>query len=246
MLKSTFFDLLAKRTLKGIKVIKQTHRKDKVRFYQYITVGENFQTYESKPHEDFFVSPFKKRNSAQILFRHIIQIGYQNSKSEENFKTILVKSPYLVKSFKQKIIQKIFGIYTFTQQGRLLKQEIQNEIIKLERELPELINTDKQKALDILKAIGGNILLLITIDFALLNQIDKELLREINKRNNNSSFSGCGATWDSLESYSTNFDSTSDSFDFGGGDFGGAGAGGSFCSGCSGCSGCGGGCGGIN
>ena len=114
-----------------------------------------------------------------------------------------------------------------------LRRELQKEINHLEVQLPSIIQNDKEKALEILKEIKGNIFLLSTIEFDLLKQIDQTISTEMNRQTDNS-FGCSGCSWSHFESYSESFDSIC-SGDTGSSDGG--------CSGCSGCGGCGG-CGG--
>lgn len=242
LLKVTFIDLLLKRVLRTFEVQRQPSSRDAIRSYKYVEIGENFLNYQPLPHEEIFLTPFQKSESVQILFRHIVKMGYQNAKSESRIHNVLRQSPNLAGCFGRNMIQSIFGGFSITAAGQVLRNKIEDEISQLEKQLPPLILNNQQKALDILKVIKGNIFLLTNIEFDILNQIDKELLAEINKRDGNNYVGGCsGCTWFSFENYSDNFDSSC-SGDTGcsGGQ---SGCGGSGCSGCSGCGGCGG-CGG--
>jgi len=236
LLKITFMDLLLKQVVRTFEVQRQANSRDAVRIYKYIEIGKNFWTYQPLPHENIFLAPFQKSDSVQILFRHMVKMGYQNAKSESKLHNVLRQSPNLDRCFSRNIIQSLFGGFNITTDGQQLRNKVEAEISQLEKQLPPLILNDHQKALDILKVIKGNVFLLTNIEFDLLKQIDKELLAEMNKRDNNSNDGGCsGCTWDSFDNYSDSFDSNC-SGDSGcsGGD---SGCGGSGCSGCGGCGG---------
>ncbi|MBC7749960.1 MAG: hypothetical protein H7Z76_15540 [Methylotenera sp.] len=231
LLKVTFMDLLLKQVVRTIEVQKQSRRSDIIRVYKYVIIGQNFSNYQPLPHENVFLAPFFKSKNVQILFRHIVKMGYQNSNSESSFQRILSKSPNLQFCFKRNIYNAIFGGFNVEVKGIELRNIVQGEIAQLEKELPQYIANEPEKALHILKVIKGNIFILSNIEFDLLKQIDKELLNEMNKEKTGEISSGCsGCTLDSFDNYSHSFDSSC-----------------SCDSGCSssGCSGCGGsGCGG--
>lgn len=240
VLKATFFDLLAKQVLKIVELETQAHINDKIRVLSYVEIGENFDNYQIQKHETCFVYPFMIDNDASVLFRNLVKIGFERAKN----KTFLIKSivnnslnPNFYKGYK---LLGYFGIFSISDIGIKIKNEIEQEVIELEEKLPKLIESDLNKALQILNKIGGNTLLIKSVDFELIAQFPAyEKAKTALKSTESSCF-----LWDGFNDYSSSFDSASADFDgFGGGDFGGAGAEGDGCSGCSGCSGCGG-CGG--
>jgi len=235
LLKVTFMDLLLKQVFRTLEVQRQANSREAVRFYTYIETGKNFLTYKPLPHENVFLTPFQKSSDVQVLFRHMVKIGYQNAKSENELHNIIRLNPNIDKCFNRNLVQTIFGGFNITADGLELRNKIKEEISQLEILLPPLVLNDHQKTLDILKDIKGNVFLLTNIEFDLLKQIDKELLAEMNKPDNNYDGGCSGCTWDSFDNYSDSFDSSC-SGDSGcsGGD---SGCGGSGCSGCGGCGG---------
>lgn len=240
VLKAIFFDLLAKQVLKIVEVETQAHINDKVRVLSYVEVGENFNDYQIQKYESCFVFPFLIDNDASVLFSNLVKIGFERAKS----KTFLIKSivsnslnPNFYKGYK---LLGYFGIFSISDIGIKIKNEIEQEVIELEEKLPKLIESNLNEALQILNKIGGNALLIKTINFELLAQFaNYQQVNSAYETSNSSYF-----IWDGFSDYSASYDNASAGFDgFGGGDFGGAGAEGDGCSGCSGCSGCGG-CGG--
>lgn len=223
LLKTTFMDLLLKQTMEIKIYSKQLHKRHPVRYYKYITRGKNFDVYTPQKHELIFISPYHKSSSIKILFQHLVQIGYQNSKSESKYRTAVIQSPNINQYFTRNFIQTVFGSFSITQEGLALRDKLKGEIDQLEKELPSIIETNKEKALQLLNTIGGNIFLLKNIDFSLLQQIDSQILAEMERKytyatSDSTGFYGC-SIWDS----------------------GCSGCGSSGCSGCSGCGG-GGGC----
>lgn len=238
LLKVTFMDLLLKQVVRTVEVQRQASSRDTVRIYKYVEIGKNFFTYRPLPHENIFLAPFQKGESSQILFRHIVKMGYQNAKSECHFHNIVRQSPNLRGCFRRNLFQSIFGGFKVTLSGLELRNKVQIEIAQLEVQLPHLIINNHQEALNILKVIKGNIFLLTNIEFDLIKQLDKEFLVEMNKGIGNNNDGVCyGCTWDSFDNYSDSFDSSC------GGDSGCSSDSSSDCGGsdCSGCGGCGGG-----
>lgn len=226
LLKTTFMDLLLKQVIEITTVSKQSSSsQNKVRYYKYIVKGEGFLKFRPLIHEHVFISPYLKSSSIKILLQHLIRMGFQNSKSESAFISSLLQSPNLNSYFTRSFLQTIFGGFSITQEGLELQHKIKIEIAQLEKELPEIIHSEKERASHILKTIGGNILLLKNIDFALLKEIDSDILAEMNRtRTSDSVGSGCFgcSSWDSGCSSS------------------GCSSSGCSSSGCSGCGGCGG------
>ncbi len=215
-------DLLLKQVIRTFDAQGQPSKKDAVGIYKYVESGKNFSTYQPLQHEKIFLAPFQKSAGVQILFRNMVKMAYQNAKSQYNIHNILRRSPNLDRCFSRSIIQSFTGGFSLTEDGKKLRKQLESEIAQLEKQLPPLIVNDHQKALDVLKVIKGNILLLSNIELDSLKQIDKELLAEMNKREHHNDD----------DSFFDSFDHYSDSFDSGSGCGGG--------SGCSGCGGCGG------
>jgi hypothetical protein len=230
VLKVTLMDLLLKQVLKIEEVYKQTGRTNEQRLYEYVETGKNFRFYNSLPHENVFLEIFQKNEDYRYLFRHVVKVGYENAKSYNYFHKLIRKSRNISDCFNENFIFNFIGFSFKTSKHEQLRRELQKEIDQLELLLPSIIQNDKEKALEILKEIKGNIFLISTIEFDLLKQIDQTISTEMNRQTDNS-FGCSGCSWTYFESYSESFDSSCSS-DSGSSDGG--------CSGCSGCGGCGG------
>ena len=233
LLKITFIDLLFKNVLKTKDVTRKLPRRNEYRTYIYIEMGSKYDTYNSLNHERIFLSSFGKDYPIKILFKNLVKISYQKSKQLSLLKYDILKTPNLKNAFSRNFFQKLFYKYSFTEYGNELRGKINKEIRELNREFSSLNNIENQKALNLIKVIGGSIFLLDNIDYSLLNQIDMSLANEINYKESGDSSSGCSSNFDD---FSSNFDSGCSSDSGGGGDSGC----GSGCSGCGGCGGCGG------
>lgn len=220
LLKATFIDLLLKRVLEITTAAKESSNSERGS-YKYIIRGKKFHKHQVAKHETVYLSPYQKSKSIKILFQHLIRMGIQNARSERKFIAAVRQSPNINNYFRQNIIQLIFGGFSLTPDGMVLRNEISSEIGQLEQELSQAIGSGKEKTTHLLNTIGGNILLLNNIELSLLKEIDKEILVEISRRYidaEGNMYYGC-SSWDSG---CTGCNTVS--------------------SGCSGCSGCGGGC----
>lgn len=232
LLKITFIDLLFKQVLKVSEVERPTYKKEVVRIYKYIGVGNNYNTYNSLNHERVFLSAFNNDTSIQVLFRNLVKIGFQKSKKLSDLKNDIIKTPTLKKCFSQNIFQRVFYGYRLTDFGKELKTKVKQEIQDLGNELSTINNIENQKAIELIKVIGANIFILINIDYDLLQQIDKDLGIEINENHSIDGGSSCsGCSW-IFDDYSSNFDSGCGAHSGCGNHSG--------CGGDSGCGGCGG------
>lgn len=227
ILKITFIDLLFKQVLKVFEEERQINKNQKIRVYKYVGIGQKFHSYTSLNHERVFLSTFEIDNSMELLFRNLVKIGFQKSKTFSELKDDIIKTPNLKRCFSQNFFQKLFYKYSLTDYGKDLKRKVQKEIQTFGNEFSSIINIDNQKAIELIKIIGANIFILMNIEYELLQQIDKDLGIEINK-NSSLDGNGCGSSVSSFDDYSSSFDS------------GCGGNGGSGCSGCGGCGGCGG------
>lgn len=231
-LKITFIDLLFKQVLKTFEVERQINNSDKVRIYTYVTSGPNFKNYHFKNHEKFFLDTFAQDDSIEILFRNLVKIGYQKSRSLSHLKNELINIPTLKKCFSQNIFQKIVNSYHITEYGKELKRKVEKEIQSLNSKYSSLNTIDHQEAIALIKVIGGNIFLLENISYDLLDKIDSDLAKQMNKKETDSDYSGCSGCGWNFDNYSSDFDSGCSSSSSSGGSSG--------CSGCGGCGGCGG------
>jgi hypothetical protein len=108
LLKITFIDLLFKQVLKTFEVKRRPHIKQEVRVYKYVGIGQNYKIYNSQNHERLFLSTFGTDNTVEILFRNLVKIAYQKSRTLKDLKNDLIQTPTLKKCFSQNIFQRIF------------------------------------------------------------------------------------------------------------------------------------------
>ena len=229
MLKYTLMDLLLKQVLAVKNVEKKPSPRDPIRTYRYIAGGQKLNGYSCLQHEMVYLTAFRKSSDIRILFRHIVKMGYENAKSEKYFRKQLSASAVLQTAFATSFLQSFTGGVSYTNDRLQLKEQAEKEIETLEKTLAE-DNHDRNKVLNLLKVIGGNIFLLKGLEVDLLKGIEDELFKELSRRPppNGACSTGC---WTIFETYGREFDRSCSASPPGG------------CSGGDG--GCGGGCGGC-
>lgn len=230
-LKVTLWDLLYKSVLQTLQVSRQPSPHDPPCTFIYIVKGEYFDTYKPLPHEGVFLSPFPTNNGIEILFRHLVKIAYQNAGSRQKFLHLVSQSEQMKTCFSQTKLQKIFGGYSITANGLALEKDLAKELAELEARLPYLLESGKEKVLEIYRQMKGNMLLIQGIELTSLSGLDKQLWEEVQQEQNMPLSASCSGTFSSFDSYSESFDSSC------GGDSNGGDSGGDGCSGCGGCGG---------
>lgn len=234
LLKLTLADLCLKKVLRIEDREFQSHPNNPIRVLKYVVAGKNFQSYQPKIHELAYLSPFQKNDEIEILFNHMIKIAYENAGNRNRYVfRALLKNYELTKKFQKDIFAQIFGNINLNNEGKEAKAKVDQILNTLETELPQIIQDNKKKALEILKRIGGNVFLISGLEFELLKKIDEEMARELERSRDNNTY-GCGGCYTFYGDYSGSFDGAFDSTDSSGD----SGCGGD--SGCSGCGGCGG------
>lgn len=236
LMKFTFMDLLLKRVIEIKEVNKRAHPRDKyIRTYTYVISGKNFSQYKPKNHELIFLSPYFKSKSIQILFKNFIKMVYDSSNGNWNYTKSVRSNKGIDLNFKQTFFTNLFRLNVLTAKGI----EVQKKIVAYLNMIDNMLLNDNKKGLELLLNIGGNIFLLENLDFQLLKKIDKELI--IRQKNLYKDTYDSDSDWElyfdffedeyRFDSYFESFDDTLDSF---GSEFDASG-----CSSCdSGCGGC--------
>jgi hypothetical protein len=250
-LKSTFMDLLLKQVLKAANY-KAGYSTEKI-----IGPGKNYYTYSPRPYEAVLLSLYDgadgRHNQEFFYFAQLVKVAYQKAGTAYRYRRMIFKSSTETGWYTQNLLQQLFGGFSLSDEGLQVRSELLTEIAATEAVLQDCIVNDPGKAQQLLHMIKGNVFLLKNIDMAALTAIDKNLLAELNAKEQQSengavyssgcSGGGCGggcSAWDSYDHYSGSWDSSC-SGDSGSSDGGGSDGGG----GDSGCgSSCGGGCGG--
>jgi hypothetical protein len=238
LLKVTMMDLLLKKVLKTVEV-ENGFRDDSNFLNTYVVIGEKFSSNKSLPHEEIFLSPFYTDEHTQFLFNNIVKVAYQKAGSEKQYNKLIRESAALHGCFTSGL-GAIFSPFELSSSGRQIATELKRQLKTLSDHLPNLMETDQRKALEVLKHVQGNVFLVKGIDFKRMVEIEKAVMAEVySTQSVSNSFFGDPVTWLALDISSRRFDSSysgcstvSASWDGEGSDSGN--------SGCSGCSGCGG------
>lgn len=229
LLKVTFLDLLLKQILIITEVEKEVSKTTQV--YRYVEDGPRFFGYRPLDHEAVFVDTFRKSNDIRVIFQGMVKIGFQNAKSFSHYKTTIIDRLIANGHVTQNIFQQVFGLYSLTDHGLDLQAKIQTEIRQLEKELPGLIKSTDEKAMEILKTINGNVFLIDNIRMDLIEYINKAFLATTKEDKQDGDY---GFACSHYYGFSDSFDNSWGSSDSSGCSGGGG------CSGDSGCGGCGG------
>jgi hypothetical protein len=254
LLKATFLDLLIRRVLK-IEIVEVESRSSRhFRTNKYISIDTNFRSVKINDQNMCYLSPFLKNNDIQILFRHLVKMGFQNAKSTRHFQKELINTPNLAGFIKQNFIQSIFGGFNLTPSGETIKNDLKKEIISAEQKIIDLLDSNPKLALEELSKLGGHAIHFKQIDFNEINRLEYKIVFEKEKTkqkegDSETSGNGCCSGYIGCSGCSTwsDFDHNSSYFDNSCSNDSGCSSSSSGCSGCgSGCSGCGGGgCGGC-
>lgn len=240
LLKVTLMDLLLKQALQTIELENTSGKPGS--YNTYVIAGQNFARYNSLAHEGVFLNSYVHNSGNQILFTNLVKIGYENAGSARHFMKLVLRNESIDGCFADGLKRLFKGKFSLTPFGERIVWDLKSEIRELENTLPDLMHSNPDKALLVLKEIGGNVFLVKGVDFNLMKQIEEQVVAEVHgaRSSSNSGF-GDPLMWIALDANSRTFDSScstisSHDWDSGSGDLSDSGGD----SGCSGCSGCGG------
>src|SRR5688572_14252843 len=116
LLKVTFMDLLLKQVLRSVEEVSKASRHDPERTLTYITRGKNFEQYKPLDHEGVFLSGFRNKWN-KLLFRNVVTIGFENSRSTRKYHSVLSGGPALSPHFTKSFFYLLNGKLLLTNQG---------------------------------------------------------------------------------------------------------------------------------
>ena len=123
-----------------------------------------------------FLFPFYRKATTRLVVKHLLQMAIQTAKTESYFKNkMLMEGTDMKPLFKFDLMQKIFGSTKLSAQGQIVQKELIKHLNVLDKQLSDAVVNDKQKTLEILNEIGGNILLLNSFKFDLVKIIGVEM-----------------------------------------------------------------------
>lgn len=176
LLKLTLMDLLLQERLQWVPVESNPVQGETKLSNARLAVGSKFKMREPLLHEMVFLYPFYKKPKSKIVLRHLIQIAISVARSESRYKEkMLMKSPELRKLFKKSRWQKIFGGRQITIEGKRERDILIRQLNMLDRELPVLQNSDPEKAAALVRPLRGNVLLLNSLKFEMLDRLGMEI-----------------------------------------------------------------------
>jgi hypothetical protein len=207
MLKVTMMDLLLKQILKTVEVQNGSSQTSSIS-NTYVIAGNNFSYDKALAHEKIFLSPFIKNKNAEILFANVVKIAFENTGSEKAYNKLVRDSDALAECFVSGV-PKLFRPFELNDNGRVMSRELKAQLDSLSKTLPELMETNPDKALEVLKQIKGNIFLVKGIDFKRMAEIENAVIAEVYSAQSvsNSTFAH-PMTWLALDLSSSTFDSS--------------------------------------
>jgi hypothetical protein len=141
-----------------------------------VTIGKNFQRDEPKLHEMIFLFPYYKKPGKRIVMKHLLQMGLSAAKNEIYFKEkLLLDAEEMKPLFEKKGLRKIFGGVRLSPEGKSVQQELIKQFNAFDKMLTPIVESDEAKAIEMLRHIKGNILLLNSFKFDLIQMIGKEI-----------------------------------------------------------------------
>lgn len=176
LLKLTLMDLLLQERLQWVPVEHSPVQGEAKLSNARLAVGGKFKLQEPLLHEMVFLYPFFKKPKSKIVLRHLIQIAISVAQSESRYKEkMLMKSPELRKLFRKNWLQKIFGGQQITEAGKRERDILIRQLNRLDKELPLLQNSDPEKAAALVRPLRGNVLLLNSLRFEMMDRLGKEI-----------------------------------------------------------------------
>ncbi len=180
LIKFTFMDLLRKKVIEVKEISEESQEKNTtLQSNKYVVAGKNFSTYKPKNHETHYLSPFTKSASIQILFKHFVKMVYQFSNGSWSYSKLIRTNQGISNYFVQGFFLKLFRTHKLTDTGARLKNDLSKYLKDVDKKIEHLLDNDKEKGLELLVSLGGNIFLLKNIDFKLLQNIDKEFAEQL-------------------------------------------------------------------
>lgn len=233
LLKVTLMDLILKRYLKTVEIT-HTLGGEPGNVNTYVIIGDNFSYSKSLEHEKVFLRPYDQEEKREMLFSNLAKLAYNYAGSEKAYNKMVRDSDALSGCFTSGV-SKFFAPFNLTAYGKRNSTELQRQLDTLSNTLPDLMQSDHQKAREIMQHIKGNIFLVKGIDFKRMAEIEQAVGEEVysNYSSSNSTFASpitwmafdLGHTFDSSCSGCSNADSS---------DWGDSSSGDSGCSGCGG------------
>jgi hypothetical protein len=218
ILKYTVIDLLFKDVI-HFELVQHFEMKNK--FFIQFSKGDNFNDYQPKKQEQAFIHILS--NIDGILLEDYLKKYFHHFKNEKKIKNLIVEN-YLNVYFERSLIDGIFNKYSRKSSANVMFNDIDSEIKSVEFYLNQ--NIDVSKKTTLLQQLYGNILFLDDEHIPIVKEVEREILKQLNKKNDDDFDLDIFDSGFSTDLFNTSF-TFFDDIDFdgvGGGDFGGGGA----------------------
>ncbi|UOR03686.1 hypothetical protein MUN82_12075 [Hymenobacter aerilatus] len=241
LLRVTFLDLLRQQVLQLKPLLTRPHPRDPASQHLYVMAGIMLPTYVPLPHERIFVQALQRDTTLCIPFRQFVKMVIELLPSPAAYHRQILQNPNTGRFFHHEAWwRRIFSCWTLTSEGKIMRDELQNQINRIDLQLYEAAKNDISQAQHLMREIGGFLFVLPTYASEIGREIDREIQATQLPPDTFANFGGADLSWhdcaDSFDSHCGHADAD------GGhgcdGDSGCSGCGGD--GGCSGCGGCGG------
>lgn len=160
LLRLTFMHLLFHQVLRMEEVSRNIGRTNEVRTYRYVTPGKKFREYVPISYEQGYITPFSGNPELQILFQHMVKIGYQFARSPKVFQSRIWKSTNL-SGLAKKLV---FGGIRLNERGEEVREMLHAEIAWMNANFADCLQSDRERAHEIAAKIQSNIFLFGSAD----------------------------------------------------------------------------------
>lgn len=164
-LRLTFFDLLLKQVISIDNLQKEGKRVWSEGASATIIRGKNYDLYVPLSHEEVLLIPFKDVSRTEISLRLLLIEAYEYCGSSYSYVYKIRDSSNLIGYFKSGLLARFLATIRLTDAGRSARHQIHDKLIQMDAILADQLQTEndhtnREKLLQIIQLIGGNIFLL--------------------------------------------------------------------------------------
>ena len=180
LLKLTLFDLTLKKVLVIKKKLKKSHARDPhLREYIIVERGKNFEKYNPNKFEEHFTNRIGKDSYFQL--KVYLRVIFKEIPSVSKHKYEIIRNLKIQDLFKRDFFSVVFSMFKTNSKGNKLKADIIEYLEQVDRNIPNLIENEPDKALELILFLQGNIFLLKNLKFELLEKL--KLVSTVRKTN---------------------------------------------------------------
>ncbi len=170
LLKLTLFDLTLKQVLIIKKVLRKAHSRDPhLREYVVVETGKNFSKYSPNAFEEYFTSIIDEDSYYQLK-SYLREIA-KEVPPKFRYKQQIIQDAKIKDLFKRDLISSLFPWIRTNARGEQLRADISSYLNEADLHIGDLIDSDPDKALELILFLQGNIFLLKNLKFEHLENL---------------------------------------------------------------------------